>query len=247
MNATFHAELIKLRRPRVLAITVAISFLFAVGSALAVVLPAAAGPALEQAGGATEAFSTGLGFTGILVFVLFIANFAAEFSQGTFRTLLMRQPRRLSLVAGKMAALLGFSAAALAVTLVLTGIASTLVAVTQGVSTGAWASTDGLADAVGDYARVSLSWSAWATLGMALAVVVRSAPIALGTGIAWSGPFEHLLQDAWAGAGDWLPGLLLESVNGEGGGARDVGVVVVYVALAAVAAAVTLRARDVTV
>lgn len=52
---------------------------------------------------------------------------------------------------------------------------------------------NGLATAAGDAGRVALSWGAWATLGMALAVLMRSAPIALGAGIAWSGPFEHLL------------------------------------------------------
>lgn len=61
---------------------------------------------LGQAGGATEAFSIGVSGAGILVLVLFIANVAGEFSQGTFRTLLMRQPRRVGLLAGKMAALL---------------------------------------------------------------------------------------------------------------------------------------------
>ena len=34
-------------------------------------------------------------------------------------------------------------------------------------------------------------------LGMALAVFVRSIPVALAIGIVWSGPFEHLLEDAW--------------------------------------------------
>ncbi|MDQ3630183.1 MAG: ABC transporter permease [Actinomycetota bacterium] len=246
MNAAFHAELIKLRRPRILAVTAALSLLFAVATSLSVVLSADDGSGLERAGGATEAFSIGLSFTGILVFVLFIANVAAEFSQGTFRTLLMRQPRRLSLLAGKITALLCFAAGLLAVVLALTWLVSTLVALWQGVETGAWLSADGLAAAADAYARVLLSWCAWATLGMALAVVVRSAPVALGVGIAWSGPFEHILQDDWSAAGDWFPGLLLEGVVGEGGvEARTVGVLVLYVALAAAAAAVTLRTRDI--
>ena len=121
MTRTFKAELLKLRRRRV-AIAVAVGALaFAAIATTAVFLSAtdtgAPGSArgatvasLGQAGGATEAFSIGASFIGILVLVLFIANFAGELTQGTFRTLLMRQPRRIGLLAGKMTALLAFAA-----------------------------------------------------------------------------------------------------------------------------------------
>ena len=131
MIRMFKAELLKLRRRRV-AIAVAISALaFAAIAPTAVFLSATAAgepgsqrgatvESLGQAGGATEAFSIGVSFAGILVLVLFIANVAGEFSQGTFRTLLMRQPRRVALLAGKMAALLVFAAGVLALAEVLT-------------------------------------------------------------------------------------------------------------------------------
>ena len=54
-----------------------------------------------------------------------------------------------------------------------------------------------------------------------LAVVVRSVPIALAIEIVWSGPIEHLVQNVWAGAGRWFPGLLLEAFAG--GGSTEVG------------------------
>ena len=43
-------------------------------------------------GGGTEAFAVGASFVGFLVFVTFIALIAAEFSGGTFRALLLREP-----------------------------------------------------------------------------------------------------------------------------------------------------------
>ncbi len=187
MNAAFHAELIKLRRPRVLASAAALALGFALTASLAVLLSAGDGAAvadLEAPGGGTQALAMGAPFTGILVFVLFIAAIATEFSQGTFRTLLLRQPRRLALLAG--------------------------------------------------------------TLGMALAVGVRSVPIALGIiGIAWSGPFEHLLADVWAAAQDWFPGLLLEDLAEGDAAARTPLTLAVYLALAAGGAALALRRRDV--
>lgn len=176
---------------------------------------------------------------------MFIGNVAGEFSQGTFRTLVLRQPRRLALLGGKMAALLTFAAGVLAATAALSWLASLALAPTQDVSTGAWLSADGLVAAAGDYGRVLLGWCAWATLGMGLAVLVRSTPIALGIGIAWSGPVEHLLQDAWATASDWFPGLLLEDLASGDAATGTAVLLAAYVALTATAAGVALRRRDI--
>jgi hypothetical protein len=129
---------------------------------------------LAAAGGATQAFTTAASFTGILVFVLFIANFAGEFSQGTFRTLLVREPRRVGLLAGKMAALLSMAAVVLLLTETLSVGASAAIAPSQGVSTTSWFTLDGLQAALEDLGTAFLMTTAWACLGMALAVFVRS-------------------------------------------------------------------------
>ncbi|MEJ7894904.1 MAG: ABC transporter permease [Solirubrobacteraceae bacterium] len=258
MTRMFKAELLKLRRRRVAIAAIAGSLAVAAVAAIAVFLSAsnaggqrgATVESLGQAGGATEAFSIGASFAGILVFVLFIANFAGEQSQGTFRTLLMRQPRRMGLLAGKMAALLAFTAVVLALTEILTVAASAAMAPSQDISTESWFGIDGLEAAAGDYATALLGLSAWASLGMALAIFVRSIPLALGIGIVWSGPFEHLLQDAWTAASQWFPGLLLEALAA--GGTAEVSttralvLVAVYVTAAVSAAAIVFARRDIT-
>jgi hypothetical protein len=261
MTRMFKAELLKLRRRRV-AVAVGLSALaFAAIASIAVFLSAtqAGGrrsqaattvESLGQAGGATEAFSIGAAFAGILVFVLFIANVAGEVSQGTFRTLLLRQPRRVGLLAGKMIALLAFAAVVLALAEIFTVAASTVVAPTQDISTASWFGADGLGEAARDYATALLSVAAWATLGMALAILVRSIPVALAIGIVWSGPLEHLVQNAWTAAGEWFPGLLLEALAS--GGTDDVSstraltLVALYVTAAGTAAAIVFARRDIT-
>ncbi len=81
-------------------------------------------------------------------------------------------------------------------------------------------------------------------------MVVRSTPIALGIGIAWSGPIEHLTVDFWSSAVQWFPGLLLEALAV--GGTADVSfshavvVLAVYVIAAAGAAALIFQRRDLT-
>ena len=261
MTAMFQAELLKLRRRRVAVAVAAGALAFAAIAAAVVFLSAsdtAEAPAgrgatvasLGRAGGATEAFSLGVSGAGILVLVVFIANVAGEFSQGTFRTLLMRQPRRVGLLAGKLAALLVFAAIVLAVAEIACVAASAAIAPTRDVSTAAWFSIDGLGAAAGDYARALFGVAAWASLGMAVAIFVRSVPVALAIGIAWSGPFEHLLEDAWSAAAQWFPGLLLEALAA--GGTADVSVtrslalVALYVAVAGSAAAVVFARRDIT-
>jgi ABC-2 type transport system permease protein len=260
MIRSFKAELVKLRRRRVALVATAGALSFAVIASTTVFLSATQTDApgdrgatiasLSEAGGATEAFAVGVSFTGLVVLVLFIANFAGEFSQGTIRTLLMRQPRRLGLLAGKMAALLTFVAGVLLLAEGLTVGASAAIAPTQDVATGSWFGVDALGQAAGDYATALLGVVSWALLGMAIAVFVRSIPVALGIGIVWAGPFEHILQDSWTSAGSWLPGLLLESLavggTDEVAFGRALALVAVYVALAASAAAVVFVRRDVT-
>jgi ABC-2 type transport system permease protein len=260
MIRSFKAELLKLRRRRVALVVAVGALAFAAIASTAVFLSATqtGGPrergatieSLSQAGGATEAFATAVSFTGLVALVLFIANFAGEFSQGTFRTLLMRQPRRLALLAGKMAALLVFVAGVLALAEIFTVATSAVIAPSQDVAMSSWFGLDGLGEAASDYGTALLGVTAWALIGMAIAVFVRSIPVALGIGIVWAGPFEHILQDSWVSADRWFPGLLLESLAV--GGTDDVAfgralaLVLVYVAVAVSAAAVVFARRDVT-
>ena len=261
MTSVIRAELAKLRRRRVLVAAPLAAAAFAAVATMAVFLSAQPGGGrapgrtltldeLAMTGGGTQAFATGASFVGLLVFVTFVANVTGEFSQGTFRTLLMRQPGRIRLLGGKMIALLLFAAAVLLGAEVLTLATSTVVAPTQDVATSEWFTLASLGQAAGDYARTLSVVGGWALLGMALAVTVRSTPVALGIGVAWAGPFEHLFQDAWAAASRWFPGLLLEALAVGGtpdvSFSRAVALVTTYVVVAAGGAVALFARRDVT-
>ena len=260
MIAALRAELVKLRRRRVLVVTAATTLVFAVGSA-AIVLASATRTAnrdgrgvtfasLADAGGGTEVFTSAISFTGTFLFVVFVGAVAVEFSRGTFRTMLLHEPRRIRLLAGKMAGLLVFAAVVLGVAEVVTWLAAKIFAPSQDVATGEWISGAALADAVKDYGSVLFWVTGYALLGMTVAVLVRSVPIALAVGIAWAGPFEHLLQDAWSPADRLFPGLLLEDFvaggTSEVSASRALLTVAAYVVIAAAIAATTFARRDVT-
>jgi ABC-2 type transport system permease protein len=259
--SALRAELVKVLRRRVLIITAVTTVLFAFGSA-AIVL-ASAGPAgepvsgrgvtvasLSEAGGGTDVFTSAVSFAGVFLFVVFVGAVAVEFSRGTFRTMLLYQPRRVRLLAGKMAALLAFAAVVLAVGEVLTWVAARLIAPSQDVATGDWVSLAALGHGLADYGSVLFWISGYAVLGMTVAVLVRSVPVALAIGIAWAGPFEHLLQDAWGPAQRFFPGLLLEAFVA--GGTSEVSAerafltVAVYAAAAAAVAGTIFARRDIT-
>jgi hypothetical protein len=259
--AALRAELVKVRRRRVLLLTALATVVFAIGSAAIILLsaePAGAPPTgrgvttatLSAAGGGTEVFTTAISFAGTFLFVVFVGAVAVEFSRGTFRTMLLHQPRRLRLLLGKMAGLLVFSAVVLAAAEVLTWVAARLIAPSQGVETSTWTSLGALGHGLADYGFVLFWVSGYALLGMTVAVLVRSVPVALAIGIAWAGPFEHLFQDAWDPAQRLFPGLLLEAFVA--GGTSDVSAtrafatVVVYVVVAAAIAGTVFSRRDMT-
>jgi ABC-2 type transport system permease protein len=261
MIRAYHAELVKLARRRVVLVTAAVIAVFGVGGAaivLAAAKPAAApgdgrAPSLVQlaaAGGGTEIFRTAASFAGTFLFVVFVGVVAIEFSRGTIRTMLLRQPRRVRLLAGKLAALLTFAAVALAATEGVTWLAARALAPGNGVATQAWTSLGAVGAAVSDFGAVLLWITGYAVLGMTVAVLLRSVPVALAVGIAWAGPFEHLVQNAWTPAGKVFPGLLLEAFVA--GGTPDVtagralAIVAVYATVAGLVASVVFARRDVT-
>ena len=205
---------------------------------------------LTGAGGGTEAFAVGASFAGFLVFVTFIALIASEFSGGTFRSMLLRDPNRLRVIVGKLAGILLVAAGVVAVFEACTFVLSLAVAPTQDIATGAWFSLEGLGAAGGDYLTVLAGVAGWAIFGTTLAVSFRSAPLALGVGFAWAGPFENIVVDSWETGVRVVPGQGLGSMIRGGtvelSMGRAVVTAAVYTAIAAGVSLVLVTRRDVT-
>jgi len=198
----------------------------------------------------TEAFAVGASFVGFFVFVTFIALLAGEFSGGTFRALLLQDPHRLRLIAGKLTGILLVAAGVVAFAELCTFALSLVVAPSQDVSTSGWFSMDGLMAGFGDYATVMAGVTGWAIFGTTLAVIFRSAPIALGVGFAWAGPFENIVVDSWDTGFRVFPGQVLASLIRGGTAELGIGQAVVtagiYTAIAALASLLLITRRDVT-
>jgi ABC-2 type transport system permease protein len=268
MIRSLHAELLKLRRPAVLYGAAGAMLGFAVLATILTFATASSAPTapassvggaalgstvgqLGQPGGLTRGFTIAAGFIGLLVFVLFTTSMTSEYSLGTIRVLLTRQPRRGLLLAGKLLALLAFVAVLLLAAELVSGASAIALAHVRDISTADWFTADGVAQLAGDYANAVLTATVFGAVGIAVGVFCRSTPIALGIGLAWLGPLEHILQLNWSGAARWFPGLVFDAVA-SGGTAitsyeRAVIMAVAYAGLALVAGTVSFLRRDVSV
>jgi hypothetical protein len=103
---------------------------------------------------------------------------------------------------------------------------------------------------VGNFLTVLAGVTGWAVFGTTLAVIFRSAPLALGVGFAWAGPFENIVVDSWDTGYRLFPGQVLASLI-RGGTVeltmgRAVFTAMVYVTGAALVALTLVSRRDVT-
>ena len=262
MTASFRAEWGRLTRRRLLLTTAVLVLVCAVGGAVLVLSAAeparqasadALAPTIESlssSGGGTEVFRSAGALAGTLTFIVFVGLFALEYSRGTYRTMLLHQPGRIPLLAGKLGGLLAFAAVALLALEAATWVAAWILAPAFDVSHAGWTSLDALGSALGDYTMVMLWFTGYAVFGMTVAILVRSVAPALFIAVAWAGPLEHLVNRAWSPARSYFPGLLLEAVGAGGIGtvtATHAAVAAAgYIALFAVVAAVVFSRRDVT-
>ncbi|HEX3623047.1 MAG TPA: ABC transporter permease [Acidimicrobiales bacterium] len=261
MTRIIRAELIRLLRRRTIVVLAAGAVVFALVATLDVFSSATATGAtalrggttlasLAGTGGGTQAFAVGASFLGFFVFVTFIALIATEFSGGTFRALLLRNPHRLRVIAGKLAGLLLVAAAVVALAETVTFAMSLAVAPGKHVATSDWFSLQSVGAGLRDYATVLGGVAGWAVFGTTLGVVFRSAPLALGVGFAWAGPFENIVVDSWKAGYRFFPGQVLASLIR--GGTADLGLgraaltAVLYAGVAAAATLVLVSRRDVT-
>lgn len=185
---------------------------------------------------------------GIVALCLFAGATASEYSQGTMRNLLIRQPHRSRLLTGKFLALALFIGLAVVLAiLVACGVAFAL-GPSKGIDTSAWTSSTGLNDLGQAVLHIYLACLGYGVLGMALAIALRSPGVAIALGVAWVLPAEGIITAIWSDGNRWLPGQLLSAVAHGGTSStsysRAVLLVLLYAAVAAAGTLVLFRRRD---
>ncbi len=266
MNNAFHrsvtAEATKLFRRRALLVTaIVVGVIAAAGTAIGVLAAKpSTGPGrdfgplsiatLSRASGGTAIFGQTVAFTYVFLLGITIAAIAGEFTRGTFRTLLLQQPARGRLLAGKLTVMVVYGTVAALFGAVVSWLTARAIGPSQGIDTSGWITWDGMVAAGEVFAR-TVGFIAIATvLAAVVGVLARSVPIGVAVALVWSGPIENIISDDWDGSRRYFPGLLLRALISpasiETSTTRAVTTLAIYSAIALAVIAVVVRRRDVT-
>jgi ABC-2 type transport system permease protein len=261
MTRSFISEWVKLRRRGMvaaLASVVGVTGLVTLLSISRAGLAGGGGPrgreflslaALQGSSGLALVLGRAAGLLGVIALGVFASSFASEFSQGTLRNLLARQPRRLRLLAGKYAAMVSAAAVAVALAVAASIPVALLVASNKGLSPHPWLAGAGLAALAHTVVNLYLATVGWGTFGALLAIVFRSPVPAIGFGVAWALPLEAILSATVNGLDRWLPGQLLDTLAAGGNATASYHAAALtlaaYGALAAAVSAALFARRDV--
>ena len=189
---------------------------------------------------------------GIVAFGIAAAQTATEYSLGTLRQLLVRQPRRVVLLFGKMVAVVTFAVLALCFAALVAFAVAIVMAQSRGVSTSAWFTSTGWGDLLTALGDMALAVVGYSLLGLAVGLFLRSAVFSVIFGIAWLIAVENIIGRIVPSTAKWMPGASLTSVAAGGNPGAGItfshgmlvgaGYVVVLVAIALA----TFSRRDVT-
>ena len=218
------AELRKLRRPTLLFPTLlAVTSLTALSTSLLYLLidsPSGNGregikvtPAqLSMSSGSVFGFQQVATLLGIIALCVFAGQTAQEYTYGTLRNLLVRQPSRLKILGGKFISMALFALILVIFSeLVSIGLSMALASGAH-VRTGAWFSSDGRHYQLQALGNVYVAALGFGIVGMILGIVLRSPITAISIGVIWTLIVENLLTVAVKNIDQWLPGQLLNSV-----------------------------------
>jgi ABC-type transport system involved in multi-copper enzyme maturation permease subunit len=217
-------ELIKLRRPSLSISTIAaVTFVTGLVTSLLFLLvdsPRGNGErgiridrdVLSLPTGASLSFSNSAGLLGIVALCIFAAQTAQEYTYGTLRNLLVRQPSRMKILLGKLGAMKLFAIAMVTFSGVLAILLSYLLAGVKDISTSAWSTTDARSAIVQGFVNVLLATIGYGIFGMILGLLFRSPISAISIGVIWNLIIEGLLSAFVKNIDRYFPGQLLSTV-----------------------------------
>jgi ABC-2 type transport system permease protein len=171
--------------------------------------PSVATSVFEGPEGWAFTFEVTGGLLGIIALVVAAANLATEYTAGTLKVLLVREPRRMVLLAGKVAGVGSFVAAGIAFALAASVVTSIAMAAVEGIDSSAWWTIDGVAALLDSFVHVTLASWVWVLFGTMLAALFRSGFAAVGVGIGYPLVVESILQVVLPKVAQWMPGSVL--------------------------------------
>ena len=228
MINVIRAELTKLRRPS-LSISTLIAVTFVTGLVTSLLFLLVDSPegngergtrisreALELSTGISISFSNSAGLLGIVALCIFAAQTAQEYTYGTLRNLLVRQPSRMKILIGKLISMKMFAVVMVTISALLALGLSFVFAGVMDVSTTAWATTEARSTVLQGFVNVLIATIGFGIFGMILGLLFRSPISAISIGVIWNLIIEGLLSVFVSDLSRYFPGQLL-TVVADGG------------------------------
>ncbi len=176
---------------------------------------------LSNAHGMVYGFKLVSFFLGITALCVFASQTAQEYSHGTLRNLLVRQPSRLKILLGKFLAMNAFAV----ILVIWTGAVSIALSFALSgkgkVNTHLWASSTGIQFLGQTTLNILLATIGFGALGMILGLLFRSPITSIAVGVLWLLILETILGAALSSTQPWLPGQNIANIA-EGGGTQGV-------------------------
>lgn len=186
--------------------------------------------------------------SGVIMLSLWAIAVATDYSTGLIRILVQAYPRRVQLLAGKIAALAGFTVIAATIAYLVMIFCARPLARLEGINVEHW-ETDFASHFFKGYFDFTVAMLVWGLIGLLLAVLTRSSAMAIGIGIGFLLVVESLITIVAADAAKYLPGGTLSTlVQGGTDGfpwGPALGVVVLYGVIAAAVSLMVFRTRDI--
>ncbi|MBI3429924.1 MAG: ABC transporter permease [Actinobacteria bacterium] len=261
MIRVFLAESRKLRRPGLFVGTMAavIGVSALVTSLLFLLIDSARGngragelvtrASLELPQGISVGFSGSAGLLGLVALCVFASQTAQEYSYGTLRNLLVRQPRRLTLLLGKFLAMNLFALLSVIFSAIVSVSLAYALSGKAKVSTAAWSTSDARISLIHTFINVFISVIAYGTIGMILGLLLRSPISSISIGVGWLLVVESIIAATVKNSGKWMPGQLMNSIASGGdfnaSYSHAITVLFAYLVVGVTLVSVLFRRRDV--
>ncbi len=205
---------------------------------------------LEQASGLTLGFAGSGSLLGVVALCVFAAQMAQEYSLGTMRNLLVRQPRRVTLLIGKYLSMAAFAFVMVIVSAIISIITEYIGASANNLNTSLWGSATAYHSLALTTVNVLIATLGYGTIGMSLGILLRSPISSISIGLAWLLVVEGIMSTVITSTRTWLPGQLLSIVAS--GGSPDVSysraltAAAIYLGIALIAIGALFKRRDVS-
>ncbi len=152
-------------------------------------------------------------FIGLIALTVFASQSSNEYTYGTLRNLLVRQPSRMKLLAGKFFAMSIFATVLVAVAAIVNISLSYIESGYSHVDTKLWLSSKAISGFSTAFGNMVLGTIGYGVVGMSLGIILKSPMSAISISLLWFMVLENILGAVLSSASKWLPGNSLSAVS----------------------------------